>query len=134
MIRGTTARVLLTALAAVLMALQLCAPTAASAAARAPAHHLSPYAVQHTAGAKADTKADKVTCGSVQHSESRTTPFRVRDRHRPSQCVLDDHARTPLARDPAAGHDPRAATPAACRATRSSTALSTAVTLQVFRC
>lgn len=129
MTRGTTARALLTALAAVLMALQFIAPTATAAT----AHDGYRHAASAETAVEVPAETDRVTCGEKRHPESRTAPFRVRERHRPAQYVPDTPARTPPVRDLAAGYDHGAPAPATLRATRPSPD-RTAAALQVFRC
>ncbi|NGO15152.1 hypothetical protein G5C60_48110 [Streptomyces sp. HC44] len=126
MSRGTTARTLYGVLAAVLLALQLFAPTA-SAASAASAHPT------HGTGTAADTEV--VSCGKGEHLNAETPPLRIRDRQRSTDSGPDSPARPLLARNPAAEHDDTAGTVAAAslRTTRSSRAHSTAA-LQVFRC
>ncbi len=122
--RGTTARTLFAVLAAVLLALQLSAPTTAFASAH-PTRLAGPEA-----------GAEFVTCGETSRSHGPTGPLRTRDRARVADHLPASCARPLLAKGLVVGHeDPShtAASAAHHRTTRSSTAHSTAV-LQVFRC
>ncbi|MFS8197350.1 hypothetical protein ACLVWQ_01555 [Streptomyces sp. CWNU-52B] len=122
--QGRTARTLFAVLAAVLMALQLSAPTTAFASAH-PAQLTGP-----------GTRAEIVTCGEISHSHGPTGPLRTRDRIRVADHVPPSAARPLLCKDVTVGReDPsHSAAPAAHhRTTRSSTTHRTAA-LQVFRC
>ncbi|MDQ0773753.1 hypothetical protein QF026_002219 [Streptomyces aurantiacus] len=126
--RGTTVRTLFAVLAAVLLALQLSAPTTVFASA-----HTTRFAGPETGP---EAGAEFVTCGETSRSHGPTGPLRTRDRVRVADHLPASCARPLLAKDAAIGHeDPsHTAAPAAHhRTTRSSTAHSTAV-LQVFRC
>lgn len=121
MLRGTTARTLYGVLAAVLMALQLSAPTASVAS----AHPRTETAAD----------AEAFSCGEGKHLKAETPPLRVRARQRSADSAQENPARTLCALNPAAEHGDAAHAVAAesLRASRSSRAHSTAV-LQVFRC
>ncbi|MER5220707.1 MULTISPECIES: hypothetical protein [Streptomyces] len=121
MLRGTTARTLYGVLAAVLLALQLFAPTASVAS----AHPRTETAVA----------AEPAGCGEGKHLNAETAPLRVRDRQRSTDSAQETPARALVARDPATEHGDPAHTGAAAslRTTRSSRAHTPAV-LQVFRC
>ncbi|GAA2628829.1 hypothetical protein [Streptomyces vastus] len=121
MLRGTTARTLYCVLAAVLLALQLFAPTASVASA---------HPRTETAG-----DAEAFDCGEGKHLNAETPPLRVRDRQRSADSAQENPARALCARNPAAEHGDTAHAVAAesLRTSRPSRAHSTAV-LQVFRC
>ncbi|WP_151480249.1 hypothetical protein [Streptomyces albicerus] len=124
MLRGTTARTLFVVLAAVLLALQLSAPTTAFASAHK----------THAMGPK--DEAEFVTCDETVHSDSPTGPLRTRDRIRVADHAPQAPVRFLLCKDPAAcAEDPsHSAAPASHhRTTRSSISHSSAA-LQVFRC
>ncbi|MEV0221602.1 hypothetical protein [Streptomyces sp. NPDC050704] len=124
MLRGKTARTVLTVLAAVLLALQLFAPTATFASAHT--FHVS----------STESDAEFITCGKSAHSNGPAGPLRTLDRNRVVDHVPQTPARALLCKDPAGHHeDPShiAAAPSHHRTTRSSAAHATAA-LQVFRC
>ena len=111
MSRGTTARTVLSILAAVLLAIQLFVPSEAFASAH---------------------KEEVVACGEAEHPHKVTPPLRAADRTRDEDLVPEAPGRALLASDLAATL-PHVPPIGFSRASRSSTAHSTA-TLQVFRC
>ncbi|MGI5194112.1 hypothetical protein ACQEVY_10800 [Streptomyces sp. CA-288835] len=121
MLQGTTARTLYGVLAAVLLTLQLFAPTASVASAHP--------TTESAAG------AEPAGCGEGKHLNAETAPLRVRDRQRSADSAQENPARALCARNPEAEHgDPAHAVAAASlRTPRWSRAHSPAV-LQVFRC
>ncbi|MER6691096.1 hypothetical protein [Streptomyces minutiscleroticus] len=128
--RGTTARALFPFLAAVLLALQLLAPTASFASAHAP-----PVASASDSAAP-DAGREVVNCGESGHHSGPNGPLRTRDRHRASaDSASGAPVRPLLTRDPACGPVPLAlvAHDDAHRPSRSSTDRTPAA-LQVFRC
>ncbi|MFC8514668.1 hypothetical protein [Streptomyces sp. NPDC057257] len=130
MFRGTTTRTAVSLLAAVLLALQLFAPTASFAAA-----HTSRHAVaKDLPGTKPSGKAlrdESATHRDCGQSGDPTGPLRTRDRHATPGFTFDEPERQLLAQDPASVHEPVA--PSALHLSRPSTAHSPAA-LQVFRC
>ncbi|WP_030381348.1 MULTISPECIES: hypothetical protein [unclassified Streptomyces] len=145
MARGTTVRLAFTLLSAVLLALQLLAPTASSASAHAsplsgPSHLTSSgtapaYAGERTTAPdrRADTEEEIATVGDTDSPTSRTAPLRTRDRHRttvdtpphaPARALLAHGAPDPAPAVTASG---------SVRMSRSSTTRAPAA-LQVFRC
>ena len=131
MVRSTTVRFVLATLSAVLLALQLLAPTASFASAHSATHASAPKVT----GAVAVTKrADEiVTCGGLEHSAPPTGPLRTRDRHRvAADSAPEPPARVLLMYDTTASAPTKAGV-TAHHLSRSSTAHSPAA-LQVFRC
>ncbi|POX52322.1 hypothetical protein C3488_09275 [Streptomyces sp. Ru72] len=131
--RGTAIRFVLAALSAVLLALQLFAPTASSAA----SHHKTHVTVAETpeavTGKRTDEADEVVTHDGHEHPASPTGPLRTRDRHRAAADSTPEPPAIALpAKDVTAARS-HAATPASLRISRSSTA-HTAAALQVFRC
>ncbi|MER6367524.1 hypothetical protein [Streptomyces mirabilis] len=112
MLRGTTARPLYVVLAAVLISLQLFAPTEAFASAH---------------------RGEVVSCAEAEHPHKVAPPLGARQRTRDEDLVPDTPPRALLASDPAASYAPLAPASAHPRTSRSSTAHSPAA-LQVFRC
>ncbi len=137
MARGTTVRLVPTILSAVLLALQLFAPTAsfASFASFASAHRTQVTAAAAPDAAtskRADDADEAVNCGEIQHPSDPTGPLRTRDRHRTAaDSVPEPRALMPPAHDDTVTGPP--ARPASLRISRSSTA-HTPAALQVFRC
>ncbi|WP_369232650.1 hypothetical protein AB5J56_11800 [Streptomyces sp. R21] len=131
MVRSTTVRFVLATLSAVLLALQLFAPTASFGSAHSTTHASGAKVTGTAAVAK---RADEiVTCGGLEHSAAPTGPLRTRDRHR----VAADSAPEPPARVLLV-YDTTVSAPTGTDGTthhlsRSSTAHSPAA-LQVFRC
>ncbi|WP_406441832.1 hypothetical protein OHB00_38220 [Streptomyces sp. NBC_00631] len=131
MFRGTTARTVLSLLAAALLAVQFFAPAATFAAAHTPSH------VEAKAQAGPESSAKAVRAGSVTfHDHGRCgeppSPPQSVDRHRSATAGWADD-RPPTARHTEAI---RTAAPSAAghhRTSRASRAHSPA-TLQVFRC
>ena len=133
MVRGATARFVLTILSAVLLALQLFAPTASFAASAHQAHVRAVEAPEAVTVKRADETDEVVTCGDHGQPAGPTGPLRTRDRHRAAaDSAPEAPALVALARDVTAVRPP-AASPGALRISRSSTA-HTAAALQVFRC
>ncbi|MGW5475272.1 hypothetical protein [Streptomyces sp. NPDC004008] len=127
MVRGTTVRWVLTALSALLLALQLFAPTPSFAS----AHRTqltaagSPEPVMHK---RADDSDEAVLRGGTRHPAVPAAPPRTRDRHRT--------AVEPVPGNPAPASsecDAPAARPAGRHISRPSIA-HTPAALQVFRC
>jgi hypothetical protein len=134
MFRGTTARTVVSILAAVLLALQFFAPTASFAH----AHTVSQAEAKALPGTKLSGKALRdETLMSRQCAPSGngdpTGPLRTRDRSRFADCGPTAPDRPLLARDPAAAHAPAIPGAAHHRTSRSSTS-HTPAALQVFRC
>ena len=129
---GTTVRFLLTFLSAVLLALQLFAPTASAESAHK-THVTAPAAPEAVTAKRTDETDEVATCGDFEHPTSPTGPLRTRDRHREvADSTLEPPALVPLARY-VADVPPLAAKPASLHISRSSTA-HTPAALQVFRC
>jgi hypothetical protein len=99
-------------LAAVLISLQLFAPTEAFASAH---------------------RGEVVSCAEAEHPHKVAPPLGARQRTRDEDLVPDTPPRALLASDPAASYAPLAPAAAHPRTSRSSTARSPAA-LQVFRC
>ncbi|MHA5050462.1 hypothetical protein [Streptomyces sp. SD15] len=116
MLRGTTARTLYLVLAAVLISLQLFAPTESFASAH---------------------KGDVVSCGDAEHPQKTAPPLGARQRAGDEDLVPETLARVMVESDPAAANPlpSRSAAhhPGASRSSRSSTVHSPEA-LQVFRC
>lgn len=133
MFRGTTARSVISFLAAALLALQLFAPSASFASA-----HTTREAV-----AKAPTGADPagralrtetVSCHDAGRPGDPTGPLRPRDRHRATAAGAPQAAERPLTSRPTpAVSDPAPPDPGHRRPSRPSTDRTPAA-LQVFRC
>ena len=132
MVRGTTVRFLFTILSAVLLALQLFAPTASPESAHQT--HVTAAAAPEAVTTKRTDEVDEVvTCGDFEHPTSPTGPLRTRDRHRAAaDSTPEPPALVLLAHDVTAAQ-PLAARPASLHISRSSTA-HTPAALQVFRC
>ncbi|MDW4906272.1 hypothetical protein RB628_13215 [Streptomyces sp. ADMS] len=132
MFRGTTARTVISLLAAVLLTLQFFAPTAS-------------FATAHTvrqAEAKAEPRNNPrvealrdvyITCGNEGRPHNPSLPLRIRDRHRIVDSGPEVPERPHLAVDPAAPHEPHTRVTSRHQAPRSLTA-HTPAALQVFRC
>ncbi|MEW2045571.1 hypothetical protein [Streptomyces sp. NPDC005476] len=135
MLRGTTARTVISLLAAILLTLPFFAPA-------------SPFAHAHTVRqAEAKTQPGIKLSGKAMRDEIATfrdcdlptgspaDPLRTRDRHRPSSAAPapQEPERALLAQDPAAAHQPPRPGDPHHRSSRSSAAHSPAA-LQVFRC
>jgi hypothetical protein len=131
MARGATVRFAWAILSAVLLALQLLAPTASFASAHSATHASSPKVTGTAVVAK---RADETaTCGDLEHSASPTGPLRTRDRHRTAaDWAPEPPARALLPYDTTAPA-PSDAGVTAHHLSRSTTAHSPAA-LQVFRC
>ncbi|MCX4765660.1 hypothetical protein OG562_32720 [Streptomyces sp. NBC_01275] len=147
MFRGTTARTVVSLLAAVLLALPFFAATSSFA------HAYTTRQVEAKAqpGIKPSVKAlrdEIVTMRGCDHPHSRTAssggtpiggpadPARPRDRHRATVAAApasQEPERALLALDPAAAHQPARPAEPHHRSSRSSTAHSPAA-LQIFRC
>jgi hypothetical protein len=141
MLRGTTARTQSVLLAAVLLALQLFAPTVSFASAH-PTHVISSEdrtasetQARAAAGTKSSVDTESVSCGTDKHLHGKTPPFRVRDRQRSADSTPQTPTRPLLTRDPTItdGGTSHTVGAASLRTTRSSAAHSAAA-LQVFRC
>ncbi|WP_328874426.1 hypothetical protein OHT76_32650 [Streptomyces sp. NBC_00287] len=130
MFRRTTARTAVTALAAVLLALQFFAPTASFAKAHT-AGHAEAKAKPGIALLSKALREESLTPGHCAPANGPTGPLRTRDR----VGTLDSGPQAPerplMALDPAAEHEPPGA--AHHRTSRPSTA-HTPAALQVFRC
>lgn len=133
MLRGTTTRTVISALAAVLFALQFFAPPASFAAAHTLGHSKAKAEPGNTLKAEPvrDQYVTHRTCGP---SQDPTGPHRTRDRrHAVTHPVPGAPARPPLGENPAAASEPERPSPRYHRASRPPTAHTPAV-LQVFRC
>jgi hypothetical protein len=129
--RGTTARTVVSFLAAALLALQLFAPTASFASAHTTRHAVA----KAQPGIKPSGKAlrdEAITCHNAGRPGDPTGPLRTRDRHRTAA-----HPAAPKRPSPAhhtsAAPEPVAPGAAHHRASRSPRA-HTPAALQVFRC
>ncbi|MFJ1809423.1 MULTISPECIES: hypothetical protein [unclassified Streptomyces] len=135
MFRGTTARTVISLLAAVLLALPFFAP----APSFAHAHTVRQAEAKTQPGIKLSGKAmrDEIaTFRDCDRSGTPADPLRTRDRHRASTSAgpaPQEPERALLAQDPAAAHQPARSGDPHHRSSRSSTAHSPAA-LQVFRC
>ncbi|MFF3330873.1 hypothetical protein ACFYWX_15120 [Streptomyces sp. NPDC002888] len=133
MFRGTTARTLISILAAALLALPFFTVTPSFA----PAHTPRQVEAKAQPGIKPKAKTlrdERVTSGNCAHSGGTTSPARTRDRFRATADSAAQAPERPLrAQDPAP--DRRQAVPGVLlhRSSRSSTA-HTPAALQVFRC
>jgi len=133
MLRGTTTRTVISALAAVLLTLQLFAPTASFAAAHTPGHIKTSAEPGNTPKAK-PVREKAVTYRTCGHPEDPTGPLRARDRHRAAiHTVPGAHARPLLGENPAAASEPERLSPRHHRSSRP-LAAHTPAALQVFRC
>jgi hypothetical protein len=132
MFRGKTARILVTLLTAVLLALQLCAPTTSFASAHTVRHAEAKAQPALKAGGKAP-RSETITYRDCGAAGTPTVPLRLRDRYRPADCGPETPERPLLTQDPAAVRTQVAPGAARHRTARSSTAHSPAA-LQVFRC
>jgi hypothetical protein len=133
MLRGTTTRTALSALAAVLLALQLFAPTVSFAAAHTLGHVKAKAEPGNTLKAK-PVRDKAVTYRKCGHAEDPTGPFRTHDRHRAvTHTVPGAPARPLLGENPAAAYEPERPSARHPRPSRSFTA-HTPAALQVFRC
>ncbi|MFD7708667.1 hypothetical protein ACFV6E_11060 [Streptomyces sp. NPDC059785] len=112
MVRGTTARHLLSVLAAVLLSLQLLGPAEA-------------FASVHT--------SETISCDDTEHPRRTALPLGTRDRGRGDKPAPPAPVRGDLGRDPAASCTPPALPADHHRPSRSSTS-HTPAALQVFRC
>ncbi|MGA5897206.1 hypothetical protein [Streptomyces venetus] len=142
MYRGTTARTVVSILAAVLLALQFFAPTASFASAHAPRKAeakaqpgTEPSSTFSRPGLKASGKAlrDETTGCRAEHHGSPTGPLRTRDRFHHTDQAPSAPERTPLRHIPPTAPDRSAPGDAHQRTSRSS-ASHTPAALQVFRC
>jgi hypothetical protein len=132
MVRGTTVRFVLTALSAVLLALQLLAPTASFAA----AHETRLSAVEHSNGfvsKRADEADEVVTCFDAGLVAGPNGPLGVWDRQRTAADSCPDQPTRVLLTHDCLSQPPAVTRPASLRTARSSTAHRPAA-LQVFRC
>lgn len=134
MFRGTTARTVVSILAAVLLALQFFAPTAHFAE----AHTVSQAEAKAQPGIKLSGKALRDETLTSRHcipsgDGDPTGPLRTHDRLRIADSGPDAPYRPLLTRDPAATHEP-ARTGAAHQRTARPSASHTPAALQVFRC
>jgi hypothetical protein len=134
MFRGTTARTVVSVLAAVLLALQFFAPTASFAH----AHTISQAKAKAQPGIKLSGKAlrdETFTsrhCAPSGHGDP-TGPLRTRDRQRVVDSGPEAPHRPLLTQDPASAHEPATVGSAHQRPSRPS-ASHTPAALQVFRC
>jgi hypothetical protein len=135
MFRGTTARTVVSLLAAVLLALPFFATTSSFAH----AHTMRQVAAKAQPGIKPSGKPVRdeiVTIRDCSHPGGPADPLRPRDRHRGTACPASapqEPERALLALNPAAAHQPSRPGDPYHRSSRSSTAHSPAA-LQVFRC
>jgi len=131
MVRDATVRFVLTILSAVLLALQLFAPTASFASAHSTTHASAPKVAGAAAVAKRGDEI--VTCGGLEHSTVPNGPLRTRDRHRLAADSAPEPPARALLRYDTTAPAPTGAGVTAHHLPRSSTAHSPAA-LQVFRC
>ncbi|MFI7409543.1 hypothetical protein ACIBU0_12845 [Streptomyces sp. NPDC049627] len=134
MFRGTTARTVVSLLAAVLLALQFFAPTASFAH----AHTASQAEAKASPGIKLSGKALRDETLTSRHcirsgDGDPTGPLRTRDRQRSADSGTAAPYRPLLTRDPASGHEPATAGASQERTSRPP-ASRTPAALQVFRC
>lgn len=132
MFRGTTARTVISLLAAALLALQLFTPTASFASAHTARHAEAKTEPRNKPRAEA-LRDEFVTCGNNGRPNDPSWPLRIRDRHRIVDTSPDAPERPLLAVDPAAPHEPETRVTSRHQAPRSLTA-HTPAALQVFRC
>ncbi|WP_330287118.1 hypothetical protein [Streptomyces sp. NBC_00576] len=132
MFRGTTARTVISLLAAALLALQFFAPTASFASAHTvrQAEAKTEPRIKPRAAAQRD---EYVTCGDGGRHHDPSLPLRTRDRHRIADSGPQIPERPLRAVDPAAPHEPETRVTSRHQAPRSLTA-HTPAALQVFRC
>ncbi|WP_338895504.1 hypothetical protein WBG99_07115 [Streptomyces sp. TG1A-60] len=131
--RGKTTRTVLSALTAVLFALQLFAPTASFAAAHTPGHVKAKAEPGNTLKAK-PVRDKAVTYRTCAPSQDPTGPHRTHDRHRAiTHTVPGAPARPSLGENPPAASEPERSSTRHHRASRSPAA-HTPAALQVFRC
>lgn len=143
MFRGAAARTVVSALAAVLLALQLFTPSTAFASAHTARHieakaqsGIQPSGKAPRTGTELSAKAlrdEIVNCRDTGCHGGPTGPLRTCDRLRTADCAPEAPERQLLRHDPSAAHEPAGPGAAHHRTSRSSTAHSPA-TLQVFRC
>lgn len=133
MFRGTTARTVVSILAAVLLGLQAFAPTAAFASAHTARHTVA----KSQPGIKPSGKAlrDEIaTCRDAGRHGDPTGPLGTRDRHRTAaDCAPEAPDRPHLRQEASRVGEPSTPRTAHHRPSRSSTAHRPAA-LQVFRC
>ncbi|MDQ0686919.1 hypothetical protein QF032_005918 [Streptomyces achromogenes] len=135
MFRGTSARAVLSLLAAALLALAFFAPTPSFATAHT-ARHAEARAQPGTTLSAKTPRHEKVTVRDCGLPVGPTDPRRTRDRHRGTVCAASaphEPERASLATDPAAAHRPAPTGDLRHRTSRPSTTHSPAA-LQVFRC
>lgn len=132
MFRGTTARTVVSLLAATLLALQLFAPTASFASAHTVRHVEAKTEPRNKPRAEA-LRDEWVTCGNDGHSNDPGWPLHIRDRHRIVDSGPEAPERPLLTVDPAAPHEPETRVTSRHQAPRSPAA-HTQAALQVFRC
>jgi hypothetical protein len=135
MFRGTTARTVISVLAAILLAIPFFAPTCSFA----PAHTVRQAAAKATPGFEPSTKAlrdESVTKRDCTPSGDPTGPLRTGDRQRATtgaDSAPQEPERPLLAQNPASLRRPAVPDAAHHRPSRSSTG-HTPAALQVFRC
>jgi hypothetical protein len=133
MFRGTTARTLISILAAVLLVLPFFAPTPSFA----PAHTDRNVEAKAQPGIKHKGKTlrdERITSGNCAHSGGPTNPMRTRDRCRLTADTAAQALERPLrAQDVSAARGQAVPGTVLHRSSRSSTA-HTPAALQVFRC
>jgi hypothetical protein len=135
MFRGTTARTVVSILAAVLLALPFFAPTSSFAHAHT-ARHVEAKTQPGIKPSGTSLRDEIVTSRTCDPSGAPTDPLRTRDRYRATltaDSAPQERERALLARDPAAAHHPAGPAAPYHRSSRSSTTHSPAA-LQVFRC
>lgn len=137
MLRGTTTRTVISALAAVLLTLQLFAPTASFAVAHTPGHIKTRAEPGNTPKAK-PVREKAVTYRTCGHPEDPTGPLRARDRHRHRhRAAIHTVPGRPRVRcwgeNPAAASEPERLSTRHHRPSRP-LAAHTPAALQVFRC
>ncbi|UGY91914.1 hypothetical protein [Streptomyces gobiensis] len=133
MFRGTTARTVVSILAAVLLGLQVFAPTASFASAHTARHAVA----KSQPGIKPSGKAlrdEIVTCRDASRHGDPTGPLRTRDRYRTAaDCAPEASDRPHLRQGASKAGEPGTSRTAHHRTSRASAAHSLPA-LQVFRC
>ncbi|MFI1356682.1 hypothetical protein ACH4TV_24350 [Streptomyces sp. NPDC020898] len=132
MFRGTTARTVVSLLAAALLALQFFAPTASFASAHTVRQAEAKTEPRNKPRAEA-LRDEWVTCGNDGRSNDPGRPLHIRDRHRIVDSGPEAPERPLLTADPTAPHEPETRVSSRHQAPRSLTA-HTQAALQVFRC
>jgi hypothetical protein len=132
MFRGTKTRTAISLLAALMLALQLFAPTASFASAHT-ARHAEAKTEPRNKPRGAAQRDEYVTCGDGGRHHDPSLPLRTRDRHRIADSGPQGPERPLLAVDPTGPREPETRVTSRHQAPRSLTA-HTPAALQVFRC